>query len=385
MGKSTSPPRRLALVVLSRSDLQTPSKAGMVGDKIEGYASVLKSLGFEVRLLRNVSLGRGLGKTSHTQERLFPFGSLFEIFALGAWVTATSLIQGRFSLARSYSRIKHAAYLRVLSRTGASLILGIGLQEELVGAANALGIPTIELQHGALLHSSSLSYWPNSLVPDFFFAWESFTPVFLDRCRIECVAIGHPEEPLLSSLIGINKKNPRVCVSVQWGAANSVDPFGAIPADLDQEIRELVLRGVDFFIRTHPVFDGKPIARRKFIKWIRTHYGPYEIHSPYQYPLATDIGGSWGHLTSLSSTVFEFTLAGVMTVVSNKEHFEYCQNWLPAAGLRPDLIHNSVRGLLIARGQNINRADAHSRSVAQSKWPERARLAIENALSKRLS
>lgn len=216
-------------------------------------------------------------------------------------------------LRRVWSRIRFEFWRRHYERNQYAFVAGLILTNEEIAAADALGIPTIELQHGVFDEDTAL--WYLNVKPKVVAIWPNQDGFALMRKGLTPVTLPFPPAQA-RTIREVERQELLVCLT--WGLADSIDGFGAIPLGLWSELRSLEPKFNHLRFRLHPVF---PRARRRKLERFLRHEYPNASVSSSERSLEEDLGGCEAVLLDRSSVWLDALRRGLAVLTTSKETF----------------------------------------------------------------
>lgn len=217
-------------------------------------------------------------------------------------------------------------WINFLSRTEPKLIIGIGLTDGLLEICSALGVKTIEMQHGILSETDLRQWWQYSsdgqrYGPDLLATWDDHYSNIASTLKINSLTFGYPfefqgpgeTEPSLGKFA--NDQKPAVVVTLSCRLPGGIDPWGMIDKNMDASVLKLLSHGILVRLRLHPVAQGGVIRRACISSWLSSRYQNSEIIFPKDESILRTLDYGDVHLTVASSTVLEASYLGVPTLV----------------------------------------------------------------------
>ena len=190
---------------------------------------------------------------------------------------------------------------------------GLILTNEEIAAAHALGIPTIEFQHGVFEEETAL--WYLNVKPSVLAIWPNQDVVKLRRNGFTTVTLPFPPADE-QNRAQADRSELLVCLT--WGLEDSVDGFGGIPRNLWDELRTLATSFRNIRFRLHPVFPHA--KRRKLEQFLRREY-PGATVSSRKRSLEEDLTECQAVLIDRSSVWLDALRRGLRVFITSSEIF----------------------------------------------------------------
>lgn len=224
-----------------------------------------------------------------------------------------SKLRGIWSQARVEFWMKH------LLSNEYVFVAGQILTNEEIAAAEIVGIPTVELQHGVFDDETAL--WFLSTKPSIFAIWPNQDAVALKQRGLVPVTI--PLPPIVEQ-----KRSPggtsHLLVCLTWGVSDSVDGLGGIPRDLWSQVHALENQFPDIRFRLHPVFP--PAKRRRLERFLRRAYPKAQV-SPRSRSLEDDLYDCKVVMLDSSSVWVDAIQRGIPVLTTSLETFTRAKNF----------------------------------------------------------
>lgn len=218
------------------------------------------------------------------------------------------------SLRHEWLRVRTSFFEELLRRNGVEALVGIGLSKPEILAAQALGIPSIEVQHGVISPYFFRLNFPD-FIPTGFACWFKSDEELLRQRGIEPLHVGIPSLPPSDKAFASEPQF--TLVLLQYGFEKSLDGFGVCHKDLGERLMNEVSGFSPLRFRFHPVSPGyiKRLARKKLISL----FPEAEFSDPKKDNLVDDLSGAQRVITYSSGSWVEASLLGKETVIVSKE------------------------------------------------------------------
>lgn len=214
-----------------------------------------------------------------------------------------------------WSDARQRFWVRELERLKIDLIVGSNLTKEEVGAANNLGIPSIEIQHGLMESKYIDVLWP-ILKPNYFFVWDFLRHDFL--LESEITPIPTPFQTFSDASLRENH-SASLLVLLSWGLEESTDPWGAIPVQLQRALLQLSHGNQQLTFRPHPVFPRQKY--RHLQKFLLQVFPGCSVQSPREYSLEEALSASSGVVLDETTSWIEAVLLGLPVMTSSLQTY----------------------------------------------------------------
>lgn len=212
-----------------------------------------------------------------------------------------------------WSQARLEFWKRHFYRNEYAFVAGLILTNEEIAAARALGIPTIEFQHGVFEDETAL--WYLNVKPTMIAIWPNQDAVTLRRNGFTTVTLPFPPVGE-QNRAKVDRSELLVCLT--WGLEDSVDGLGGIPRNLWHQLRTLEASFQNIRFRLHPVFP--PGKRRKLEQFLRREYSGANISSRKR-SLEEDLDECDTVLIERSSVWLDALRRGLRVFISSSEIF----------------------------------------------------------------
>jgi len=336
------------LATFSKANLNSPSKQGLLADKMDVFFESAKVSGVRFHHVLLPGESTWLLKTPYEFTRL-PNSFKFWMFSMFSFVFRKfGLNQLRLLSLRAKSRALSEGWDSLIQLTNSRAIVGIGIPQELIRLAKLKGLPCIEFQHGLFDRKGVEKYWPKYF-PTHMFCWDEFSAQEIRSFGIEALVVGHPIAFYAESLsyiesvkLSLGKSEDLFCIALSYGERGGLGPSKSITDEVIAAINEALGEGFEPIFRLHPV-----VARRRFKRlllqtWLKRIWKDARIDDPLRVSLADSASRSEFLLTSKSSSAFEFALLGKPSVVLDQSRARNIQESIIQSGIENEFIFPSI-------------------------------------------
>lgn len=328
--------KRRVLLLIATANLNCPSDQGLVADKLDPFAVALFGEDYELVPCLVPFSGPSPGPTFLGYKRTE------RILLQGAISAAAQMMRQIASPRRKIPpqprRFRSFLWQGVFERLRPDLVMGIGLQQELLAAGHEYGVPSIEVQHGLLGRNTIKKYWPNSSSgasqrPSLVLAWDDHYVNEMRAQGIDAVGAGLGLQFLQSSGLPQSAEEPISNETFTSGAQvfsayrphkllvlGSWRPTGSdtlLPERTVELLRFAANSSTDIEIafRLHPVVAASPSTARNVVTLLRHQFPEAEIHDPRYVSLINSLTGCAALLARPSATAFEAAMLRVRTCI----------------------------------------------------------------------
>lgn len=333
------------LIALSGGNINSPMGDFLVSDKLHPFISIAQKKGVHVSFIfKNVNYG--------TSSRVLYEPQLtFELSLSTIKEALSEFVAGR---EKGFNLVKHwrtflyvwnkTRWRDLLKRNPVDAVVGIGISSAAVDSARALGVQTVEVQHGIFDHQGAKKYW-NDSAPDTLLAWSSWSnqaKPFVGDIRV----IGHPitwrDTPDVLDAHEYDRLS--ICVALQYKRwLYFVVP--SIDTQLLKCLRTLASDKERLVFRIHPIVDARPIRRSLQSAAIKFLFPDSKVERPRKVSLANSIKGCRALVTLGSSSAYEFGLLGKPSLIVNPSSRDKYIRIFSESGIDTSLICDTPEGL----------------------------------------
>lgn len=336
------------LATFSRADLNSPSKQGLLADKMDVFFQSAKVSGVRFHHVLLPGESTWLLSTPYEFTRL-PNSFKFWMFSMFSFVfRKVGLNQLRLLSLQAKSRALSEGWNSLIQSTNSRAIVGIGIPQELIRLAKLKGLPCIEFQHGLFDRKGVEKYWPE-FTPSHMFCWDEFSAQEIRSFGIEALVVGHPITFCTESLsniestkLSIGKSGDLFCIALSYGERDGLGPSKSITDEVIAAINEARGEGFEPIFRLHPVVSRHRFKRLLLQTWLKRNWKEARIDDPLRVSIADSASRSQFLLTSQSSSAFEFALLGKPSVVLDQSRAHNIQESIIRSGIENEFIFPSI-------------------------------------------
>jgi hypothetical protein len=268
---------RIAIVV-SRLDFQSHTRRGLILDKAHHVIERLRlHHGAEIEILSHLEspkIPRSNAYSSRDLNKSLKSAIvLLKIFAEKLFANVRCSRLSKDSIRRSWLDSRTEFWIRKLRDSQFQFLLGIGLTESELLAAQKIGIQSMELQHGIFTMKHLERYWPNTR-PNAFATWgDSESQTIREYC-LKPINIPFPARH--TEKVDQFVKQDTILVPLSHSEPESPKGFhGAISKEMFEVLRQLRNSEVRITFRLHPLFGRKFVTRLRAM--IASHLQEFDL------------------------------------------------------------------------------------------------------------
>lgn len=228
------------------------------------------------------------------------------------------------ALREAWAELAEGFWIDFFERQKIEALVGVMLNRPELAAAQKLGIPSFELQHGILTEATLKDYFPD-LAPDYFCSWPLDSSHVLQPEGLSFVQIpfswSHNRQDL------VPEAKLKVLVLLTNSSKSAFDPFGLLESSLVESVRLLLLHGGDVICRFHPKTSKSEMTA--FRRWSEFNGFAVKFETYLESDIANSISNSHFVMMGESTAWLDALSVGRVCFVTNAVTYQHATTQFP--------------------------------------------------------